>query len=104
MQYDAYESVRDEFEKSAIGKEANKFAGTNGDFESGKIVREREKATNALSKKPQVAKKAQLVLVQTGSSRRPKSADALSSLRLPHEVTSSTKKVTSSTKTGNEEE
>ena len=26
LQYDAYESVRDEFEKSAIGKEANKFA------------------------------------------------------------------------------
>merc|ERR1712100_203592 len=26
LQYDAYETVREEFEKSAIGKEANKFA------------------------------------------------------------------------------
>mmetsp|Transcript_7600 Transcript_7600/g.23823 ORF Transcript_7600/g.23823 Transcript_7600/m.23823 type:complete len:219 (+) Transcript_7600:1039-1695(+) len=83
------------------GKKRTSLPSTKGDFESGKIVREREKATNALSKKPQVAKKAQLVLVQTGSSRRPKSADALSSPRLPHEVTSSTKKVTLSTKTGN---
>ena len=74
------------------GKKRTSLPSTNGDF---------EKATNALSKKPQVAKKAQLVLVQTGSSRHPKSADALSSPRLPHEVTSSTKKVTSSTKTGN---
>ena len=82
--------------RAPLGKKRTNLPSTSGDFESGKTAKEREKSTNAVSKKTQG-----VALVRIKSSRRPKSAGARSSQRLPREATSSTKKATSSTKTEN---